>query len=91
MKLRVLSLRNEEDREVGVGGFPEREEILIGRLGFCGVALHGVSTSKLEVSRRADGFVHREPGVVEDLLELGGGFFALMGGQIGFAAHVDGT
>ena len=30
------------------------------------------------------------PAMVEDFLELGGGFTALMGGQIGFSAHKDG-
>ena len=32
VKLRVLGLRLLEDRNVGVSGFPEREEVLVGNL-----------------------------------------------------------
>jgi len=34
LKLRVLRFRSDENGDVRVGVFPEREEILIGRLGF---------------------------------------------------------
>jgi hypothetical protein len=33
-----------QDRNVGLGVFPECEEILIGRLGFCGVAFERISS-----------------------------------------------
>ena len=39
---RVLRFRSDEDWNIGVSIFPEREEILLGRLGFGGVALHGI-------------------------------------------------
>ncbi len=42
-QLCVLHLGFLQDGDVGVGVFPAREEILIGRPGFGGVALHGVS------------------------------------------------
>jgi len=42
LKLRVLSFGGDEDGDVGIGVLPQREEILIGRLGFGGVALHGI-------------------------------------------------
>jgi hypothetical protein len=41
---RVLRLGFFQDGNVGVGVFPEREEILIRRLGFGGVALHGIGS-----------------------------------------------
>ena len=89
-QLRVLRLRSDENGNVRVGVFPEREEILIGRLGFGGVALHGIGSADLEMRECTDGFVEHNSAMVEDFLELGGGFAALMRGQIGFAAHKDG-
>jgi len=41
LQLRVLRLGLLQDGDVGVGVFPERQKILIGRLGSGGVALHG--------------------------------------------------
>jgi hypothetical protein len=38
VQLRVLGLGLREDRDVGVGVFPQREEILIRRAGLSGVA-----------------------------------------------------
>jgi hypothetical protein len=45
LQLRVLRLGLLEDGNVRVGVFPEREGILIGRLGLGGVALRGVGAS----------------------------------------------
>jgi len=45
-QLRVFGLRSDEDGNVGVGVFPNCEEILIGRLSFGGGALHGVSAGQ---------------------------------------------
>src|SRR5271154_3587608 len=42
LQLRVLGLGLLKDGDVGIGVFPEREEILIGRLGLHGVALHRI-------------------------------------------------
>ena len=41
--------------------------------------------------QRANGFVQHNPAMVEDFLELGRGLAALLGGQINFAAHIDGV
>ncbi len=54
LKLRVLRLGSDENRNVRVGGFPQREEILIRRLGFGGVALHGVGPADLEMRECSD-------------------------------------
>ena len=53
LQLRVLRFRSDEDGDVRVGVFPEREEILIGRLGLGGVALHGVGSADLEMGECA--------------------------------------
>src|SRR5260370_39781249 len=77
-QFRVLSLRSDENRNVRVGVFPEREEILIGRLGLGGVALHGVGSTDLEMRECSDGQVQHNLTMVEDFLELGCGLAALM-------------
>ena len=45
LQLRVLRLRCDEDRNVRVGVFPKRQEILIRCLGFGRVALHCVGAA----------------------------------------------
>jgi hypothetical protein len=45
LQRRVLSLGLFQDGDVGVGVFPEGEEILIRRLSLGGVALHGVGAA----------------------------------------------
>src|SRR6202041_1190930 len=69
---------------------PEREEILIRRLGFGGVALHRVRSTDLEMRECTDGQVQAKPRVGEDFLELSGGLAALMCSQIRFPPHIDG-
>ena len=51
-QFRVLRFRSDENRNVRVGIFPEREEILIGRLSFGGIALHGVGAGQASWSRK---------------------------------------
>ena len=91
LQLRVFRFRSDEDRNVRVGVFPEREEILIGRLGLGGVALHGVGTGQSQVRQCADGIIPHHAGVVENLLELGGGSAALVRRQISLATQIDGV
>ena len=49
LQLRVFRFRSDEDRNVRVGVFPQREEVLIRRLGFGGVALHRVGSADFEM------------------------------------------
>jgi hypothetical protein len=46
--LGVFHFGSDEDRNVRVGVFPEREEILIGRLAFGGVALQCAGSADLQ-------------------------------------------
>src|SRR5208283_2441504 len=78
VQLRVFSLRLFEDRNVRVGVFPKREEILIGHLGFGGIALHRVGASEAEMRERPNGRIQSNSAMVEDFLELGSSFAALM-------------
>src|SRR4029077_16322970 len=89
MKLRVLGICSDENRNVRVGVFPKREEILIGRLGLDGVALQYISATEAKMGKCTDGLVQDEAAMVEDLLELGGGLATPTRSQIGFATHKD--
>jgi hypothetical protein len=49
LQLRILGFGGDQDGDVRVAVFPEREEILIGRLGLGGVALHRVGAGEAEM------------------------------------------
>jgi hypothetical protein len=51
MQLRVLRFRSDENGNVRVGVFPQRQEILIGRFG--GIALYGVGVQLTHVEFEA--------------------------------------
>src|ERR1022692_4799230 len=80
-----------EDRDVGVGVFPEAEEILVGSLCLCLglISRHGERSAELQVCQGADGIADHDPAVIENLLEFRGGFGALVCRQIGQAPHID--
>ncbi len=85
-----LLIESAKNGDVRVGVLPQREEFLIGSTGFGGVALHSIGSAELEMRQCADRFVENDSAMVENFLELNGGLVALMPGQIGFAAHIDG-
>jgi hypothetical protein len=47
LQLRVLRFGFLEDGDVGIGVFPEREKILVGRFGVDGISLSGVGAAQL--------------------------------------------
>lgn len=49
LQFHLLGFCGDEDGDVRIGVLPEREKILIGRLGFGGVALHGIGAGKAEM------------------------------------------
>src|SRR5271167_3056187 len=87
LQLRVLGFGFFQDGDVGVGVFPEGEEVLICGAGFDGIARHCVGAGKGEMCQYSNGFIEHSSAMVEDFLELVGGFVALMRRQMGFAAH----
>src|SRR5271155_1632427 len=87
MQLCVLRLGPFKDRNVRVSIFPEREEILVGDPGFGGVSLQNISAAETKMRERTDRFVKHDAGMLEDSLELGGGFPPLTQFQIGLAAR----
>jgi len=58
MQLQILRFGFLEDRDIGVGVFPEREKILICRLGFRSVALQHIGAGKLKVGESSNGIQH---------------------------------
>src|SRR5208283_5517580 len=88
-QLHVLRLGLLQDRDVGVGVFPQGEKVLVGSFRLGSVALQGVGATKAKMCQRTDGFVHHDSTMVEDFLKLGGGFATLMHGQIGLTAYED--
>ena len=72
LQLRVVRLGFFQDGDVGVGVFPEGEEILIRGAGFGGVAGHCIGTTELQMAQSAEREVEHDPAVVNDPLELRG-------------------
>src|SRR5712692_10416889 len=87
----VLRLGFLQDGDVGVGVFPEGEEVLVCALRFDVVAREGVGTGQSQVRQCADEIVLHHAGVVENLLELGGGSAALVRRQISLATQINGV
>ena len=71
------------------GVFPEGEEIPIGCLCLDLISRQNERSTQLQVCRCADGITNHNSAVVENLLELGSGFGALIRSQIGEATHID--
>src|SRR2546428_13218223 len=91
LQLRVLRVGLLQDGDVGVGVFPEGEEIWVCSAGFGGLARHGVGSAELEMRQRTDEFVEDNPPMIEDFLELGCCLAALMRSKMGFSAHINGV
>ena len=90
LQLGVFRLRLREDRDVGVGVFPEREEILVGSLRLDRISRQRERSAQLQVRQCADGIAGNDPAMIENFLEFRSGFGALVCSQIGQAAHIDG-
>ena len=83
LQLRVLRFGLLQDGDVGVGVFPEREEILVGgersdaggvgvrTLSLRGSRLQGVGAGHSQMRQRSRPAVPNDAAVVDDLLELG--------------------
>ena len=54
LQLRVFRLGLFQDGDVGIGVFPEDEEVLIGGLSFGGVAGKGTGAGQSQVSKRGE-------------------------------------
>ncbi len=84
----VFQLRLLQNRDVGIRFFPEGEEIFVGSFCFGLISRQGERSAQLQVRQRSYGIADNDPAVIENFLEFGGGFGALVRGQISLATHV---
>ncbi len=99
MQLCVFGFGLLQDGDVGVGVFPEREEIFVGGKGSdaSGIGIRALRGSRLQSIRpchsqmrqRSCPAVLDDAAVVENLLKLGGGSVALSGCQMRLSANVN--
>ncbi len=80
MQLRIFCPGLLQDGNVGISVLPEREETLLHGAGLGGVTFQNVGAGESWMRQCADGFVLYSAAVVEDFLELGRCFAALMRG-----------
>jgi hypothetical protein len=90
LQRRVLRLGLLQNGNVGIGVFPESEEILVGSPCLSSVSRQQVRPRQFQVRECTDGFVHNETGMIENLLELSGSSGALVHCQIRLASQVNG-
>src|ERR1039457_2554251 len=86
---RVLGFGCLQDGDVGVGVFPEAEEVFIGGERLVLVALHGVSASKTEASKSAPRKVHHHSSVVNELLKFRCRSVAVVQHEIRFPTQIN--
>src|SRR5215469_16244222 len=90
MQLRVFRLGLLQDGDVGIGVFPEVEEILISSLGFGGIARDGIGAGQLKTGERAEQEVPHKSGMISELLDLGSRSGTVPLGEVSQAANVHG-
>src|SRR5438309_12017122 len=78
LQLRILRLGFLQDRDVGVGIFPEGEEVLVRRACSSHIALHTVSAGKSQASKSAEGKVQHDSTMGNNFLELATGQLAIV-------------
>src|SRR5581483_6423911 len=86
-QLRELRLGLLQDGNVGIGVFPQREEVLIGGARFGGVALERVGAGETESRQGACREIQRDSRMLKDLLIFSGRLFSLASHQVRFAAQ----
>jgi len=86
----VLGFRLREDRDVGIGVYPEREQVLIGSRRFLLVAGHSERSSELQARVRVQWICEHDTSMVEDPLELRSGICRAMCRKVGLAPNIDG-
>jgi len=74
LQRRVLGFGLRQDGDVGIGVFPEGEEIFVGGASLVLVTCEYVGASKLQMCQCAYGFADHNPAMVKNSLELHSGF-----------------
>src|SRR5262249_53736826 len=89
LQLGVLGFGPREDRDVRVGVFCQREEILVGCAAFGRVASSGVGAAQTEMRQRKQGIERKAHALLQHLLKLLGRLTSFAGLQVGFAACIE--
>ena len=90
-QLSGLCLRFLQDGDVGVGAFPEGEEILIGGAGFRRVPLPGVSTCQAQPGQRTPGKVRHQSSGLDEFLKFRCRSITVVEHEVGFPTQVSGA
>src|SRR5438445_4655826 len=88
LQFRVVRLGLLQDWDVGVGIFPECQEILIRAFCFGHIAVNRVGSSKLKMRERTQRKIQNDTAMIEEFLEFGSGRGAVVGHELGLAAQV---
>jgi len=88
LQLRVLRFGLFQDWDVGVGIFPEGEEVLVRGSRLSGVTRHHVGSAELEMSQCSGHKVEHDSPVIRYFLKLGGGGNSIVCEQIGCCPEV---
>jgi hypothetical protein len=88
LHLLVLGFGFLQDGDVGIGVFPEGEEVLIGGTALGSVALESVGTGETEMRECPQREIQDDTAMIEEFLELGSGCGAVVGHELGLAAQV---
>jgi hypothetical protein len=89
LKFRVFRFGRNEDGDVRVSVLPDGKEILIGRLGLGGIALHGVGASQLQPGQRTSRKVAHHSAMVNELLKFRCRCIAVVKHQIRFSTDIN--
>ena len=84
----VLRLCLHQNRNVGVGVFPEGEKILVGKLCLDLVARESECSTQLQVCQHTNRIRADDPAMFENLLKLGGRVRIPVRGRESLAAHI---
>ena len=87
---RVFRPRFPENRNVRIGVLPERQEIAVGTLRLHRVARKRERSRQLQARHRVHGIDEDDASVIENPLELGGGFGGLTCCDVRQSANIDG-
>ena len=91
MDIRVLRPGLLEERDIGIGGLPEVQEVIVGHTGLRPIPVKSVGARQSEAGHRAQRKVQNDAAVIDDFLELRRRFLALPRLKVGLPAKVHGT
>jgi hypothetical protein len=90
LQLGVFRLSLVENRDIGIGIFPESEEILVSGLRLDRISRQSERPAELQARQCSDGIAAHDSTMIENSLEVARRFGALVCCQMGLATHIDG-